>query len=103
MAVRKILVWSFSHACRYFHGGSILDGADRRRQDAIFGEDKLKYRSYLGLPAVALALVLSACSGLSTRAASDYAEPPAWNSPAIMMMNTEIVSVEPVRHSAPNT
>lgn len=58
-------------------------------------EDTLNYHRCLGLPSFALALVLSGCSGLPSRAILEKVDPPAWNSLEIMMMDTEIVSADP--------
>ena len=74
----------------------IVDGTDRGgRRACHVREDALKYFSCLGLRVFALALVLYGCAGLPSRAVSDNTEPPAWNLPEIMMMNTEIASAAP--------
>ena len=44
--------------------------------------------------AFAVAWVLSGCAGVEPRSESRVPEPPAWNSPEMMMMDTEIVSVD---------
>lgn len=68
-----------------------------------FREDALNHQSYKGLPVLALALVLYGCTALPSRAVSENVEPPAWNSPEIMMMDTEIVSADPSGQNTPGS
>lgn len=55
----------------------------------------MKLLKYGGLPAYVVALALNGCSGMPPRAASPDTEPPPWNSLEMMMMNTELVSIDP--------
>ncbi len=61
----------------------------------------MEYQSCLTLPVFAVALVLCGCTELPPRAVPDNAEPPAWNSLEMMLMNTEIVLVNPSRENNP--
>ena len=53
----------------------------------------MTYHTYWGLPVCVVAFALNGCSGIAPRTASDM-EPPPWNSLDMMMMDTEIVSVD---------
>ena len=63
----------------------------------------MKYHTYWGLPVCVVALALTGCSGIAPRAASPEIEPPAWNSLEMMMIDTEIVSVDHPGQEATNT
>ena len=54
----------------------------------------MTYRAFWGLPLCAVALALNGCSGIAPQAASPGIEAPPWNSLEMIMMDTEIVSVE---------
>jgi hypothetical protein len=61
----------------------------------------LNYYSSLGLTVFAAALFLCGCTGVPSRTAFDYAEPPAWNLLERMITDTEIVSADPAGENAP--
>lgn len=63
----------------------------------------MKYHTYWGLPVCVVALALNGCSGIAPRAASPDIEPPPWNSLEMMMIDTEIVSVDHPGKKAANT
>ena len=55
----------------------------------------MKHLRYWGVAAYVVALALNGCSGMPPHAASPDIEPPPWNSLEMMMMNTELVSIDP--------
>lgn len=55
----------------------------------------MKYHGFLSLPVLAVVLVSQGCGGLPPRAVSEYVEPPAWNLLERMMVDSEIVLVDP--------
>lgn len=69
------------------------------RGAACFVEGVVMYRIYHVVALFTLAWALNGCGGLPLRSTSGMPEPPAWNSPELINMHTEIVSIETLDES----